>query len=245
MTDAQLTANRANAQLSTGPRTDAGKRRSSLNSFRHGLTGQIFVATPEETEVFQRHCAAILQALDPAGPIESYLAQAIAEGMWRLQRARALENGIFANGHRDHVDQINAGHPEVDTALAQSRTWTEQAHNLHLLTVYEQRINRAVEKNTAQLKALQTERKAVAERAREEATLFVKLAESKGEIYEPALDFSPASAWGGFVFSSHEIARRRERASRLSEACELGPRPAPRAHLSQVPPPLRALSPAS
>jgi hypothetical protein len=220
MTDAQLTANRANSQLSTGPRTEAGKRRSSLNSFRHGLTGQIFVATPEETEVFQRHCASILQALQPVGPIESYLAQSIAEGMWRLQRARALENGIFANGHRDHVDQMNAGHPEVDTALAQSRTWTEQAHNLHLLTVYEQRINRAVEKNTAQLNALQSARQASHQQAEEQAILFVQLAESKGETYVPAADFIPASDWGGFVFASAKIAAIRQRASRLQEALD-------------------------
>ena len=51
--------------------------------------------------------------------------------MWRLQRARALENGIFADGFRRRIDQIDAGHPEVDAALARSQTWAEQAHNLH------------------------------------------------------------------------------------------------------------------
>jgi hypothetical protein len=40
MTAAQLAASRANAQLSTGPRTEEGKRRSSLNAFRHGLTAK-------------------------------------------------------------------------------------------------------------------------------------------------------------------------------------------------------------
>src|SRR5580658_1335798 len=48
MTAAQLTACRENAQLSTGPRTVEGKKRSSLNAFRHGLTGQIVIHTPED-----------------------------------------------------------------------------------------------------------------------------------------------------------------------------------------------------
>ena len=218
MTDEQLAANRANAQLSTGPKTPEGKRRASLNSYRHGLSGQIHISTPEETEVFRAHCDAIRGEYNPAGPTETYLAQSIAEDMWRLQRARALENGIFAQGFRQHFDEMNAGHPEVDTALAQSQTWVEQAHNLQLLTVYEGRIRRTLEKNTAQLKALQTDRKAAHEKAMGQAALFVEHAESQEEIYEPADDFIPASEWGGFVFSAPEIARRREREERLQEA---------------------------
>src|SRR5687768_17091307 len=33
----RLAANRRNAQRSTGPRTDAGKRRASRNALKHGL----------------------------------------------------------------------------------------------------------------------------------------------------------------------------------------------------------------
>jgi hypothetical protein len=32
--------NRANARHSTGPRTEAGKKRSSLNALRHGITAK-------------------------------------------------------------------------------------------------------------------------------------------------------------------------------------------------------------
>jgi hypothetical protein len=53
MSQSRLTANRANAQLSTGPRTEEGKKRSSLNAFRHGLTGQIVIHTPEDQKAFQ------------------------------------------------------------------------------------------------------------------------------------------------------------------------------------------------
>ena len=40
-------ANRANAQKSTGPRTEEGKQRSRLNGIRHGLTGQVSIMTDE------------------------------------------------------------------------------------------------------------------------------------------------------------------------------------------------------
>jgi hypothetical protein len=37
----QIAANRANAKRSTGPKTAAGKRRSSRNAYRHGLSGAL------------------------------------------------------------------------------------------------------------------------------------------------------------------------------------------------------------
>lgn len=39
--NAKLTTNRDNPGFSTGARTEAGKKRSSLNALRHGLTGDI------------------------------------------------------------------------------------------------------------------------------------------------------------------------------------------------------------
>jgi len=76
MTAAQLAARRDKAQLSTGPKTPEGKKRSSLNAFRHGLTGQIVIHTPEDRAAFQQHCDAIREALAPVGALETDLAQA-------------------------------------------------------------------------------------------------------------------------------------------------------------------------
>jgi hypothetical protein len=103
-----------------------GKKRASLNAFRHGLTGQIVIHTPEDEQAFKTHCDGIREALAPVGALEIDLAQAIAEDRWRLNRARALENSVFVLGQSEHFLETS-GDPEFDTAIAQGRTWMAQA----------------------------------------------------------------------------------------------------------------------
>ena len=53
----QIEANRRNALLSTGPKTETGKKASRRNALRHGLTAETVVAEledPESAAVFVR-----------------------------------------------------------------------------------------------------------------------------------------------------------------------------------------------
>ena len=138
--------------------------------------------------------------------------------MFRINRLRALEAGIFASGFRANIDSIDAGHPEVDAALVASDTWISHAKEIHLLSVYEGRLTSILRKDRAELKSLQAERKEACEKAMNQAEIFVEHAESKGEIYDPGEDFQPPSDHGGFVFSNPEIARRRDRDRRYKKA---------------------------
>ena len=127
MSPAQLEANRANAQLSTGPKTEAGRRRSGMNAFKHGITGKIHIATPEESAAFEAHCRSYVEALAPVGKLEDELALEIAEDKWRLKRIRSVESSIFAEGHSQYADEFASGNPQVDAAFAEGKTWTEQS----------------------------------------------------------------------------------------------------------------------
>ena len=211
----------------TGPRTPEGKRRSSLNATKHSLCGKIHIATPEESAAFDAHCKSYRDALAPIGTLEQELAHEIAEDRWRLKRARAIENSIFARGHLDHIDDLESGHPEIDAALAEGKTWILQAKNIELLTLYENRIRRAVERNTTELKAMQAERKAAYAEARSQAVQLARVAESEGVTYNSTPDFTPASDYGEFEFSAPEIARYLDRGRRLHLALNL-PVPDPR-----------------
>jgi hypothetical protein len=223
-TIAQVEANLANAQYSTGPKTEKGKHRTRLNAYRHGLTGQICLLTADGHQAFEKHCTGIRESLQPVGALEIKLAQSIAQDHWRLKRARALETGIFALGQNGALgslvtpDRNDPAQLPIDEALSQARTWLAKAENFQLLALYEQRIHRAIEKDMAQLRTLRAERKAVHQQALEEARLPAKLAYSKGEKYDPASDFPPEILQIGSDFSSTEIRRLIDRDQRLSEA---------------------------
>jgi hypothetical protein len=214
----QWEANKANAQLSTGPTSDAGKQTVSQNALRHGLSGRVHAALPGEQEPFALHCRAWRDALLPVGTIEETLTQDIAADRWRLTRARTMENALFT--------QIEiAEDADPDPATADAQAWVDPSKGLQRIALYAGRIQRAIEKNTNTLQALQLERKAAYAQAQEQAIALTQLAEAKGQTYDPAPDFTPAELHGGFVYSPAEIARIRSRARRLEDA---------RAHFAQA-----------
>jgi hypothetical protein len=89
-------ANRRNSRHSTGPRTDSGKQRSSLNALRHGLTAASAVLPTEDRAAFDAHRRGFFDEYQPATPTESQLVMEIAETSWRLNRIPLLEAELFS-----------------------------------------------------------------------------------------------------------------------------------------------------
>ena len=210
-TAAQQAANRANSQLSTGPVTEAGKQTSAANAVTHGLCGKSHAALPGEKEAIEQHCEGYREAYAPVGIPEHDLVRNIAEHQWRLRRAHAMETALLTQVMLEQE-------PGVDPDAAQAQAWIDPVKGLQRIALYAGRIQRAIEKNIAELKAMQAERKAAYALAREEAVLLTQLAHAKGQTYDPAPDFSPAESTGGFVYSIAEVARILSRAARLEEA---------------------------
>ena len=218
MSEAKHRANVENAQHSTGPKTPEGKRRSSLNGMRSKLHCQISALPAEDLAVYNNMMEELVAELQPVGPQEKFYAVSMAQSMWRLNHAMGLMQGIFAAGHMEKIHSIDTGNEEVDNAVAAAKTFIELNRELANLTTYEGRIRRALEKDRAALKELQTERKAKYDKALQQAADFAVLALHRGETYEPGDDFTPASDWGGFAFSPDEIVRYYNREQRLKDA---------------------------
>jgi len=167
--------NRLNAQHSTGPRTEEGKARSSMNALTHGLSAADPVLPDEDREAFEKLVQDFVDEYQPQNATEIRLSRELASISWRLDRIPALEAALLASAS----DPIH-----LEKSI---RTISGHGHRLH----------RQFFQTMDRLRALQDERRAQHERDLIDCAAVYKHHQSNGLPYQPADD--------GFVFSNQEI----------------------------------------
>jgi hypothetical protein len=90
--EAQINANRANAQHSTGPVSEAGKAKVSQNRRSHGLTGNFFLIMGEDPLDYQQFAASVYAEYNPQTDTEARLADCLIRHYWLFQRAVRMQN---------------------------------------------------------------------------------------------------------------------------------------------------------
>lgn len=104
----------------TGPRTEAGRLRSSLNAVRHGLGGQHILLPGEDATEYERRMDAVFISLDPLDEAQAQLVALIGDDMWRLDRLGRIEAGIALGRIEELLAQTEAARRAA--ALANATT---------------------------------------------------------------------------------------------------------------------------
>jgi hypothetical protein len=99
-TRAQRRANKRNAQKSTGPKTDQGKRTCSQNALKHGLRSKHPVIPGEDPAEYQHKLDQLRADIRPVNALEDSLVEQIADTAWRLKRLSRIEAAV----ERDHIE---------------------------------------------------------------------------------------------------------------------------------------------
>jgi len=108
----KLDANRRNAQLSTGPRTERGKKNSRRNALRHGvLASVLLVLGTEDAASYAKLLQRLRQDRDPVGEMEEYLVEKLSSCIWRERRAVYWEAEGLRQGEAFNV-KLNNRLPE-------------------------------------------------------------------------------------------------------------------------------------
>jgi hypothetical protein len=163
--EAQIAANLANAQLSTGPRTGDGKQRSSQNAVRHALFAKTLPARDQEAS--QRLLAQYQQDLHPQGAVEEQFVLTIADTQWRLTRCRELQQALL---------------------FAETETPDQQLDALNKYSLYEQRLARILQSTVKQLQEIQYDRCEREQSEMRQAARIHKNVTATGAAYDPAED---------------------------------------------------------
>jgi hypothetical protein len=188
--------NRANAQQSTGPRTEIGKQRSSRKATTHGLTAATAVLPTEDPAAYQRHIQQFLDEYRPATTTETHLVHELANTAWRQNRIPLLETELLNRGANPQA-RIEFDIVDAHRAIAN-------------LGMHGQRLNRQFRTTLDQLRAIQRERREQEKKELKDAASLFEAHKHKGLPFEPA-DY-------GFVFPKDEIARHALKLSRLNQS---------------------------
>ena len=113
--EARIAANRRNAQLSTGPKTQAGKEQSRRNALKHGLTGAGVVLPEADAAEVDRKSAAYAQELNASGEVGHDLARRAALNAVRMDRAADQQTAALA----ERVRQVEADFVALEVVSAE------------------------------------------------------------------------------------------------------------------------------
>jgi hypothetical protein len=140
-TQAQITANQANALLSTGPTSAEGKARVAQNAIKHGLTAKNLTVPDDLREDFEALREDFLAQFNPQSAAEMTTFNDLVHAAWNLHRYRQLE----ADASLGTLEDFN--NPEKFALLER-------------ITRYHSRIQRAYYRALKELRQLQTDRAA-------------------------------------------------------------------------------------
>ncbi len=214
---ARTAANRKNAERSTGPRTDAGKARSSRNAVRGALTGRVVVLPNDDLDAYQTHVLGYKQQFKPCTDYELGLVQALADTDWRLQRIPHLIMALMTKGREEFAEAFHHLKPAERAVRIELETTLKYEKQLRNLQLQENRLHRRHEKDVAELRSVQRERET---RYREDLTIAAKVyvaAQHEGLPFD--------AQEHGFDFSTHEVEvfLQGQRAAQLDRDLRFGP----------------------
>jgi hypothetical protein len=156
-TPAQQRANKQNAQHSTGPRTAAGKQRTSLNALKHGLCAKDPLIPGEDPDDYNQHCAELEFDLKPGSAPEENLVDQIADITWRLKRFSRIEAAVIKELYENTAEEPqNQG--QSGDLIGQALADTNRLAAINILGRYDGQLSRRYHRAIKELRDMQQQR---------------------------------------------------------------------------------------
>ncbi len=159
LSEAQLNANRLNAQKSTGAKTAAGHAASSMNALTHGFCSLKALLPDDSREAYDQLIASYVERHNPQTDEERELVHLISNNFWRLLKVPAEEQAAIEDARYAHSDFYpHEKNPVRRAAMLEGAYMLLSEKRLRNIRLHERRIRKQIADDTKKLKEIQQER---------------------------------------------------------------------------------------
>ena len=119
-TQRKIDSARANGAKSHGPITEEGRKKSSMNALKHGLTARTVVLSNEKDDEYTVLVDSYVQDLQPTDSVEMDHVVEMANAKWHLRRLYKMETEMFERQMDRQKAELNKAYSSYDEVFAQT-----------------------------------------------------------------------------------------------------------------------------
>jgi len=122
-TQRKIDSARANGAKSHGPVTEDGRKESSMNALKHGLTARTFLFSNDNHDEYNALFESYIESRQPIDPVEMDLVVDMVNAKWQQRRVQKFETELFDREMDIQKVKNHLTHPalyrKVDTWMRQ------------------------------------------------------------------------------------------------------------------------------
>ena len=118
---------RANGAKSHGPVTEEGRKKSSMNALKHGLTARTVLFSNDNHAEYDTLLESYIQSLQPIDPFEMDLVVEMVNTKWQQRRVQKFETELFDREMDEQKEKLDESYESYDETF-------EQTHAFRMLT---------------------------------------------------------------------------------------------------------------
>jgi hypothetical protein len=182
----RIEANRENAQLSTGPRTERGKQTVRWNALKHGIYSKSVLLPGEDPAEFAELEQVLRERFNPGAEYGNKLLDLLIAAEWRYRRLLSMSDQILAFSANEELanldERFEFADAEARFGAAQAAAYRKEATRLNQLHRHQRALeaqiadyrkillsfeegNRRLRENAARQEQLQRQREAAAQQS--------------------------------------------------------------------------------
>jgi len=131
-TQRKIDSARANGAKSHGPVTEEGRKKSSMNALKHGLTARTVLFSNDNHDEYNVLLDSYIQSLQPIDPVEMDLVVDMVNAKWQQRRVQNFETQLFDQQMHEQKERLEERYESYDETFEQTYAFERLARSKSL-----------------------------------------------------------------------------------------------------------------